>query len=80
MVGPEGKPVSTGMQSQPGPDRVVKKVLPETVQPHRICALKLFPLTRRLFSYVRPQASADGPYATTPWPHARDQLSNVETG
>ncbi|PHM90463.1 host specificity protein J, partial [Salmonella enterica subsp. enterica serovar Typhimurium] len=33
IVGPDGKPFSTEIQSQPEPDRGVTKVLPETVQP-----------------------------------------------
>lgn len=40
IVGPDGKPFSTEIQSQPAPDRVVMKVLPEAVQPYSIWGLK----------------------------------------
>ncbi|RNM43484.1 host specificity protein J, partial [Salmonella enterica subsp. enterica serovar Enteritidis] len=65
IVGPDGKPFSTEIQSQPAPDRVVTKVLPETVQPYSIWGLKLPSLKRRLFRCVRIKENDDGTYAIT---------------
>ncbi|EKS4808502.1 host specificity protein J, partial [Salmonella enterica] len=53
IVGPDGKPFSAEIQSQPAPDRVVMKVLPEAVQPYSIWGLKQPSLKRRLFRCVR---------------------------
>lgn len=80
IVGPDGKPFSTEIQSQPAPDRVVMKVLPETVQPYSIWGLKLPSLKRRLFRCVRIKENDDGTYAITAVQHVPEKESIVDNG
>ncbi|EME7654390.1 host specificity protein J [Salmonella enterica] len=80
IVGPDGTPFSTEIQSQPAPDRVVLKVLPETVQPYSIWGLKLPSLKRRLFRCVRIAENDDGTYAITALQHAPEKESIVDNG
>ncbi|EEP4096328.1 host specificity protein J, partial [Salmonella enterica subsp. enterica serovar Typhimurium] len=80
IVGPDGKPFSTEIQSQPAPDRVVTKVLPETVQPYSIWGLKLPSLKRRLFRCVRIKENDDGTYAITALQHVPEKESIVDNG
>lgn len=85
IVGPDGKPFSTEIQSQPAPDRVVLKVLPETVQPetvqpYSIWGLKLPSLKRRLFRCVRIAENDDGTYAITAVQHVPEKESIVDNG
>ncbi|ENN1043908.1 host specificity protein J [Salmonella enterica] len=85
IVGPNGKPFSTEIQSQPAPDKVVLKVLPETVQPetvqpYSIWGLKLPSLKRRLFRCVRIAENDDGTYAITAVQHVPEKESIVDNG
>ncbi|EEB1956368.1 DUF1983 domain-containing protein [Salmonella enterica] len=80
IVGPDGTPFSTEIQSQPAPDRVVLKVLPETVQPYSIWGLKLPTLKRRLFRCVRIAENDDGTYAITAVQHVPEKESIVDNG
>ncbi|ECL7695609.1 host specificity protein J [Salmonella enterica] len=80
IVGPDGTPFSTEIQSQPAPDRVVMKVLPETVQPYSIWGLKLPSLKRRLFRCVRIKENDDGTYAITAVQHVPEKESIVDNG
>lgn len=80
IVGPDGKPFSTEIQSQPAPDRVVMKVLPEAVQPYSIWGLKLPSLKRRLFRCVRIKENDDGTYAITALQHVPEKESIVDNG
>ncbi|EGP0460971.1 host specificity protein J [Salmonella enterica] len=79
IVGPDGTPFSTEIQSQPAPDRVVLKVMPETVQPC-IWGLKLPSLKRRLFRCVRIKEDDDGTYAITAVQHVPEKESIVDNG
>lgn len=80
IVGPDGTPFSTEIQSQPAPDRVVLKVMPETVQPYSIWGLKLPSLKRRLFRCVRIKENDDGTYAITAVQHVLEKESIVDNG
>lgn len=80
IVGPDGKPFSTEIQSQPAPDRVVMKVLPEAVQPYSIWGLKLPSLKRRLFRCVRIKENDDGTYAITAVQHVPEKEFIVDNG
>lgn len=80
IIGPDGKPFSTEIQSQPAPDRVVMKVLPETVQPYSIWGLKLPSLKRRLFRCVRIKENDDGTYAITAVQHVPEKEVIVDNG
>lgn len=80
IVGPDGTPFSTEIQSQPVPDRVVLKVMPETVQPYSIWGLKLPSLKRRLFRCVRIKENDDGTYAITAVQHVPEKESIVDNG
>ncbi|EHY8500918.1 host specificity protein J [Salmonella enterica] len=80
IVGPDGTPFSTEIQSQPAPDRVVLKVMPETVQPYSIWGLKLSSLKRRLFRCVRIKEDDDGTYAITAVQHVPEKESIVDNG
>lgn len=80
IVGPDGTPFSTEIQSQPAPDRVVLKVLPETVQPYSIWGLKLPTLKRRLFRCVRIAENDDGTYAITAVQHVPEKEFIVDNG
>ncbi|EMV0997388.1 host specificity protein J [Salmonella enterica] len=80
IVGPDGTPFSTEIQSQPAPDRVVLKVIPETVQPYSIWGLKLPSLKRRLFRCVRIKEDDDGTYAITAVQHVPEKESIVDNG
>lgn len=80
IIGPDGKPFSTEIQSQPAPDRVVLKVVPETVQPYGIWGLKLPSLKRRLFRCVRIKENDDGTYAITAVQHVPEKESIVDNG
>ncbi|ENX6151520.1 host specificity protein J [Salmonella enterica] len=80
IVGPDGTPFSTEIQSQPAPDRVVLKVMPETVQPYSIWGLKLPSLKRRLFRCVRIKENDDGTYAITAVQHVPEKESIVDNG
>lgn len=80
IIGPDGKPFSTEIQSQPAPDRVVMRVLPETVQPYSIWGLKLPSLKRRLFRCVRIKENDDGTYAITAVQHVPEKESVVDNG
>ncbi|ENX3271627.1 host specificity protein J [Salmonella enterica] len=80
IVGPDGMPFSTEIQSQPAPDRVVLKVMPETVQPYSIWGLKLPSLKRRLFRCVRIKENDDGTYAITAVQHVPEKESIVDNG
>ncbi|EGV0886502.1 host specificity protein J [Salmonella enterica] len=80
IVGPDGTPFSTEIQSQPAPDRVVLKVMPETVQPYSIRGLKLPSLKRRLFRCVRIKEDDDGTYAITAVQHVPEKESIVDNG
>lgn len=80
IVGPGGTPFSTEIQSQPAPDRVVLKVMPETVQPYSIWGLKLPSLKRRLFRCVRIKENDDGTYAITAVQHVPEKESIVDNG
>ncbi|ECL8345886.1 host specificity protein J [Salmonella enterica] len=80
IVGPDGTPFSTEIQSQPAPDRVVLKVMPETVQPYSIWGLKLPSLKRRLFRCVRIKEDDDGTYAITAVQHVQEKESIVDNG
>ncbi|ECI3141244.1 host specificity protein J [Salmonella enterica] len=80
IVGPDGTPFSTEIQSKPAPDRVVLKVMPETVQPYSIWGLKLPSLKRRLFRCVRIKEDDDGTYAITAVQHVPEKESIVDNG
>lgn len=80
IVGPDGKPFSTEIQSQPAPDRVVMKVLSEGIQPYSIWGLKLPSLKRRLFRCVRIKENDDGTYAITALQHVPEKESIVDNG
>ncbi|EPD0211785.1 host specificity protein J [Salmonella enterica] len=80
IAGPDGTPFSTEIQSQPAPDRVVLKVMPETVQPYSIWGLKLPSLKRRLFRCVRIAENDDGTYAITAVQHVPEKESIVDNG
>lgn len=80
IVGPDGTPFSTEIQSQPALDRVVLKVMPETVQPYSIWGLKLPSLKRRLFRCVRIKEDDDGTYAITAVQHVPEKESIVDNG
>lgn len=80
IVGPDGTPFSTEIQSQPAPDRVVLKVMPETVQPYSIWGLKLPSLKRRLFRCVRIKEDDEGTYAITAVQHVPEKESIVDNG
>ncbi|EGM0778267.1 host specificity protein J [Salmonella enterica] len=80
IVGPDGTPFSTEIQSQPAPDRVVLKVMPETVQPYSIWGLKLPSLKSRLFRCVRIKEDDDGTYAITAVQHVPEKESIVDNG
>ncbi|EBF2221693.1 host specificity protein J [Salmonella enterica] len=80
IVGPDGTPFSTEIQSQPAPDRVVLKVMPETVLPYSIWGLKLPSLKRRLFRCVRIKEDDDGTYAITAVQHVPEKESIVDNG
>ncbi|EJQ7405786.1 host specificity protein J [Salmonella enterica] len=80
IAGPDGTPFSTEIQSQPAPDRVVLKVLPETLQPYSIWGLKLPSLKRRLFRCVRIAENDDGTYAITAVQHVPEKESIVDNG
>ncbi|EJW4342816.1 host specificity protein J [Salmonella enterica] len=80
IVGPDGTPFSTEIQSQHAPDRVVLKVMPETVQPYSIWGLKLPSLKRRLFRCVRIKEDDDGTYAITAVQHVPEKESIVDNG
>uniref|UniRef100_UPI003F677F58 host specificity protein J n=1 Tax=Salmonella enterica TaxID=28901 RepID=UPI003F677F58 len=80
IVGPDGTPLSTEIQSQPAPDRIVLKVMPETVQPYSIWGLKLPSLKRRLFRCVRIAENDDGTYAITAVQHVPEKESIVDNG
>lgn len=80
IVGPDGTPFSTEIQSQPAPDRVVLKVMPETVQPYSIWGLKLPSLKRRLFRCVRIKENDDGTYAITAVQHVPEKEFIVDNG
>ncbi|MGT2448691.1 host specificity protein J, partial [Salmonella enterica] len=80
IVGPDGTPFSTEIQSQSAPDRVVLKVMPETVQPYSIWGLKLPSLKRRLFRCVRIAENDDGTYAITAVQHVPEKESIVDNG
>lgn len=80
IVGPDGTPFSTEIQSQPAPDRVVLKVMPETVQPYSIWGLKPPSLKRRLFRCVRIKEDDDGTYAITAVQHVPEKESIVDNG
>lgn len=80
IVGPDGTPFSTEIQSQPAPDRVVLKVMPETVQPYSIWGLKLPSLKRRLFRCMRIKEDDDGTYAITAVQHVPEKESIVDNG
>lgn len=80
IAGPDGTPFSTEIQSQPAPDRVVLRVMPETVQPYSIWGLKLPSLKRRLFRCVRIAENDDGTYAITAVQHVPEKESIVDNG
>ncbi|ECL6016632.1 host specificity protein J [Salmonella enterica] len=80
IVGPDGKPFSAEIQSQPAPDRVVMKVLPEAVQPYSIWGLKQPSLKRRLFRCVRIKENDDGTYAITAVQHVPEKEAIVDNG
>ncbi|EHG9471258.1 host specificity protein J, partial [Salmonella enterica subsp. enterica serovar Newport] len=80
IAGPDGTPFSTEIESQPAPDRVVLKVMPETVQPYSIWGLKLSSLKRRLFRCVRIKENDDGTYAITAVQHVPEKESIVDNG
>ncbi|EBA6047550.1 host specificity protein J, partial [Salmonella enterica] len=80
IVGPDGKPFSAEIQSQPAPDRVVMKVLPEAVQRYSIWGLKQPSLKRRLFRCVRIKENDDGTYAITALQHVPEKESIVDNG
>ncbi|EIW5894464.1 DUF1983 domain-containing protein [Salmonella enterica] len=80
IVGPDGTPFSTEIQSQPAPDQVVLKVMPKTVQPYSVWGLKLPSLKRRLFRCVRIKESDNGTYAITAVQHVPEKESIVDNG
>ncbi|END5808328.1 host specificity protein J, partial [Salmonella enterica] len=80
IVGPDGKPFSAEIQSQPAPDQVVMKVLPEAVQRYSIWGLKQPSLKRRLFRCVRIKENDDGTYAITALQHVPEKESIVDNG
>lgn len=80
IVGPDGTPFSTEIQSRPAPDQVVLKVMPKTVQPYSVWGLKLPSLKRRLFRCVRIKESDNGTYAITAVQHVPEKESIVDNG
>lgn len=80
IIGPDGQPFSAEIQSQPSPDRVVLKVLPEAVQPYSIWGLKLPSLKRRLFRCVRIKENDDGTYTITAVQHVPEKEAIVDNG
>ncbi|HAE8030637.1 TPA_asm: host specificity protein J, partial [Salmonella enterica subsp. enterica serovar Eastbourne] len=80
IVGPDGRPFSTEIQSQPSPDRVVLKVIPDNMQPYSVWGLKLPSLKRRLFRCVRIKENDDGTYAITAVQHVPEKESIVDNG
>lgn len=80
IVGPDGTPFSTEIQSQPAPDRVVLKVMPETVQPYSIWGLKLPSLKRRLFRCMAIQEKEDGTFAVSALQHVPEKEAIVDRG
>ncbi|EIZ2335963.1 host specificity protein J, partial [Salmonella enterica] len=80
IIGPDGKPFSTEIQSQPAPDRVVLKVAPDTVPPYSVWGLKVPSLKRRLFRCVRIKENDDGTYAITAVQHVPEKEAIVDNG
>ncbi|HAU3361720.1 TPA: host specificity protein J [Salmonella enterica subsp. salamae] len=80
IIGPDGQPFSTEIQSQPAADRVVMKVLPETMQSYGIWGLKLPSLKRRLFRCVCIKENDDGTYAITAVQHVPEKEAIVDNG
>ncbi|EMW9314787.1 phage tail protein [Salmonella enterica] len=80
IVGPDGTPFSTEIQSQPAPDRVVLKVMTETVQPYSIWGLKLPSLKRRLFRCMAIQEKEDGTFAVSALQHVPEKEAIVDRG
>lgn len=80
IIGPDGKPFSTEIQSQPAPDRVVLKVVPDTVPPYSVWGLKAPSLKRRLFRCVRIKENDDGTYAITAVQHVPEKEAIVDNG
>ncbi|EKB5042168.1 TPA: DUF1983 domain-containing protein [Salmonella enterica subsp. enterica serovar Poona] len=80
IVGPDGKPFSEEIQSQPSPDRVVLKVVPDNIQPYSVWGLKLPSLKRRLFRCVCIKENDDGTYAITAVQHVPEKESIVDNG
>lgn len=80
IIGPDGKPFSTEIQSQPAPDRVVLKVVPDNIQPYSVWGLKLPSLKRRLFRCVRIKENDDGTYAITAVQHVPEKEVIVDNG
>ncbi len=80
IIGPDGKPFSAEIQSQPSPDRVVLKVIPDNIQPYSVWGLKLPSLKRRLFRCVCIKENDDGTYAITAVQHVPEKESIVDNG
>ncbi|HFW4799894.1 TPA: phage minor tail protein L, partial [Salmonella enterica subsp. diarizonae serovar 60-67:z35:-] len=80
IVGPDGEPFSTEIQSQPAPDRVVLKVLPDNMQPYSVWGLKLPSLKRRLFRCVAIREGENNTYAITAVQHVPEKESIVDNG
>ncbi|EGO7252981.1 host specificity protein J [Salmonella enterica] len=80
LVGPDGRPFSAEIQSQPAPDRVVLKVVPDNVQPYSVWGLKSPSLKRRLFRCVRITENGDGTYAITAVQHVPEKEAIVDNG
>lgn len=80
IVGPDGKPFSTEIQSQPAPDRVVVKTLPDNLQAYSVWGLKLPTLRRRLFRCVSIKENDSGTYAITAVQHVPGKEAIVDNG
>lgn len=80
IVGPDGKPFSAEIQSQPVLDRVTVSLLPDGIALYSVWGLKQPSLKRRLFRCVRIKENDDGTYAITALQHVPEKEAIVDSG
>ncbi|EID8039618.1 host specificity protein J [Salmonella enterica] len=80
IIGPDGKPFSTEIQSQTAPDRVTVSHLPDDIALYSVWGLKLPSLKRRLFRCVCIKENDDGTYAITAVQHVPEKEAIVDSG
>ncbi|EAN8329772.1 host specificity protein J, partial [Salmonella enterica] len=80
IIGPDGKPFSTEIQSQPAPDRVTVSHLPDDTALYSVWGLKQPSLKRRLFRCVCIKENDDGTYAITALQHVPEKEAIVDNG